>query len=91
MVAAQIHDADDRPEPRQHVGYRNDNGALLGLTHYLFHRSTIAIEPVCTCRIYSRRKLRAAECDSRNIYREKAAGARADRRFLDWKGVTSRA
>src|SRR5215467_5857185 len=22
MVAAQIHDADDRPEPRQHVGYR---------------------------------------------------------------------
>jgi GNAT superfamily N-acetyltransferase len=23
------------------------NGALLGLTHYLFHRSTIAIEPVC--------------------------------------------
>lgn len=47
MVAAQIHDADDRPEPRQHVGYRNDNGALLGLTHYLFHRSTIAIGPVC--------------------------------------------
>src|SRR5262249_590848 len=31
MVAAQIHDADDRPEPRQHVGYRhlrNRNGAL---------------------------------------------------------------
>jgi len=23
MVAAQIHDADDRPEPRQHVGYRH--------------------------------------------------------------------
>jgi len=23
------------------------NGALLGLTHYLSHRSTIAIEPVC--------------------------------------------
>src|SRR5215813_15233797 len=23
------------------------NGALLGLTHYLFHRSTIAIEPAC--------------------------------------------
>jgi hypothetical protein len=22
MVAAQIHDAGDRPEPRQHVGYR---------------------------------------------------------------------
>jgi hypothetical protein len=30
MVAAQIHVADDRPEPRQHVGYRleNRNGAL---------------------------------------------------------------
>jgi Methyltransferase domain len=41
MVAAQIHDGDDRPEPRQHVGYRKDNGALLGLTHCLFHRSTI--------------------------------------------------
>ncbi|SRR5579871_3017491 len=23
------------------------NGALLGVAHYLFHRSTIAIEPVC--------------------------------------------
>src|SRR5262249_44410670 len=23
MVAAQIHDAEDRPEPRQHVGYRH--------------------------------------------------------------------
>src|SRR5215831_10751631 len=23
MVAAQIHDGDDRPEPRQHVGYRH--------------------------------------------------------------------
>ncbi len=40
------------------------NGALLGLTHYLFHRSTIAIEPVATCRIYSRRKLRAAKASA---------------------------
>jgi len=24
-----------------------DSGQLLGLTHYLFHRSTISIEPVC--------------------------------------------
>jgi hypothetical protein len=40
------------------------NGALLGLTHYLFHRSTIAIEPVSTCRIYSRRKLRAAKASA---------------------------
>ena len=23
MVVAQIHDADDRPEPRQHIGYRH--------------------------------------------------------------------
>src|SRR5215469_263353 len=40
------------------------NGALLGLTHYLFHRSTIAIDLSATCRIYSRRKLRAAKASA---------------------------
>src|SRR5215468_1282772 len=30
-----------------HALVAEQNGALLGLTHYLFHRSTTAIEPVC--------------------------------------------
>ena len=32
---------------RAHSLVAESNGALLGPTHYLFHRSTIAIEPVC--------------------------------------------
>jgi GNAT superfamily N-acetyltransferase len=30
-----------------HALVAEQSGALLGLTHYLFHRSTTAIEPVC--------------------------------------------
>jgi GNAT superfamily N-acetyltransferase len=30
-----------------HALVAESNGQLLGLTHYLFHRSTTAIEPVC--------------------------------------------
>jgi GNAT superfamily N-acetyltransferase len=30
-----------------HALVAESSGALLGLTHYLFHRSTTAIEPVC--------------------------------------------
>jgi GNAT superfamily N-acetyltransferase len=30
-----------------HALVADSNGQLLGLTHYLFHRSTTAIEPVC--------------------------------------------
>src|ERR1700755_1255416 len=30
-----------------HALVAESGGALLGLTHYLFHRSTTAIEPVC--------------------------------------------
>ncbi len=30
-----------------HALVAESDGALLGLTHYLFHRSTTAIEPVC--------------------------------------------
>jgi GNAT superfamily N-acetyltransferase len=30
-----------------HALVAESNGELLGLTHYLFHRSTTAIEPVC--------------------------------------------
>ena len=30
-----------------HALVAESDGELLGLTHYLFHRSTTAIEPVC--------------------------------------------
>jgi GNAT superfamily N-acetyltransferase len=36
----------DTDEP-VHALVAESNGQLLGLTHYLFHRSTIAIEPIC--------------------------------------------
>ena len=36
----------DAYEP-MHVLVAESDGALLGLTHYLFHRSTTSIEPIC--------------------------------------------
>ena len=36
----------DSNEP-VHAFVAESQGQLLGLTHYLFHRSTIAIEPIC--------------------------------------------
>src|ERR1700759_1242034 len=36
----------DAYEP-MHALVADDGGRLLGLTHYLFHRSTTAIEPCC--------------------------------------------
>ena len=35
-------------------------GELIGLTHYLFHRSTTMIEPIVICRISSPARRRAA-------------------------------
>jgi GNAT superfamily N-acetyltransferase len=43
MTWARFFDAD---EP-VHALVAESGGTLLGLTHYLFHRSTTAIEPVC--------------------------------------------
>lgn len=36
----------DAYEP-MHAVVADQNGTLIGLTHFLFHRSTIAIEPTC--------------------------------------------
>ena len=36
----------DAYEP-MHALVAESDGALLGLTHYLFHRSTTSIEPIC--------------------------------------------
>src|ERR1700738_4155849 len=35
------------PDEPVHALVAESGGRLLGLTHYLFHRSTIMIEPVC--------------------------------------------
>jgi hypothetical protein len=36
-----------------HALVGEDAGNLLGLVHFLFHRSTISVEPVCYPRTYS--------------------------------------
>ena len=42
-----------------HALVAESNGRLLGLAHYLFHRSTTAIDPSAICRICSPTKARA--------------------------------
>lgn len=44
MTWARFHDAD---EPMHALVAVGPDGALLGLVHYLFHRSTTRIEPTC--------------------------------------------
>jgi hypothetical protein len=47
----------DDNEPVHALAAEKD-GRLLGLVHYLFHRSTTLIGPTCTCRISSRSRRR---------------------------------
>jgi GNAT superfamily N-acetyltransferase len=75
-----------------HALVAEDGGRLLGLAHYLFHRSTIAIEPSCYLQdLFTHESARGKGVATALINEIYAQARRADARRVYWQTHESNA